>query len=421
MGKASLLAPVLLAAVASVAATACRQSPSGQQPSRPVREPLPPHVEADGAWLEVAAGYLQDCAIAADRTMWCWGYNGQGQVGDGTTTDRRSPARAGGLDGWTAVTTGDYMGCGLRQGGEMWCWGDQMNGMPNGSRTPVTRSPGPALGPGAGGRDAGHPLRFDAIGIGDGHACGLSGGQAWCWGNDKQIGRASPLARMVSQFGPLPIDRTAFAPGVPLRDIAVGSHHTCVAADDGRVACWGWNDHGQAGTGQDDDKVMTPTPVDLADVPAGTRFTSVAAGAFHACALSTDGEAWCWGWNRTGCLGTGDLLDRGRPARAVPAGATPRFVSLQAAYGHTCALDADGEAWCWGDNGSGQAAPGRPDHEIDRPSRVFPEDAAGHPLFSRIAPGTHRTCAIATDGRLWCWGAPIDTLFDIGHMEAPGT
>src|SRR5690349_5430098 len=90
----------------------------------------PARAEAAASWSQVSAGSVSVCAIRGDRTLWCWGGNEYGQVGDGTTVDRNEPVRVAG-GGWKAVTVGSRHACGLRIDGSRSCWGENTSGTPS--------------------------------------------------------------------------------------------------------------------------------------------------------------------------------------------------------------------------------------------------------------------------------------------------
>jgi alpha-tubulin suppressor-like RCC1 family protein len=175
------------------------------------------------------------------------------------------------------------------------------------------------------------------------------------------------------------------------RWIAAGGEHTCMAQS-GAVECWGANDSGQLGDGTE---TMRLTPAPVVGLAAGVE--ALTAGRFHTCALLTGGTVSCWGDNRFGQLGDGTGVDRSRPTPVV--GLSGPATAIAAGSFHTCALIADGNVECWGDNTTAQLA----DPYLDE-SRV-PQQVDGLPApATAIASGTDHTCALLLTGAVDCWG-----------------
>jgi alpha-tubulin suppressor-like RCC1 family protein len=195
--------------------------------------------------------------------------------------------------------------------------------------------------------------------------------------------------------------------------VAAGGAHSCVVTSLGGVYCWGENSSGQLG----DDNA----PADSATaVPAGDNgdlrgvAVQVAAGEAHTCALDYDGSVFCWGDNSAGQLGVG-----GGPDRPVPTQVTKLagrvVVEITAGAEHSCAIDEQGLAWCWGDNSAGQL--GNPDQPArsDEPVRVSTTTTMAGPVVD-IDAGAYTTCAATTEGAAFCWGA--DSNGELGDSPA---
>lgn len=285
------------------------------------------------------------CALDGAGRAWCWGPDGAGALGDGPGSSGRrvTPvAVAGGLT-YVDITTGQDFSCAVEGSGQAWCWG---HGTPLGS-----------LGDGTpGGSDTWVPVRvagdhdFVAIEAGRDHACALTAdGSAWCWGDHRfgQLGDGSDEGRR--RTAPVRVEG-----GHSFTRLAAGERHTCALDTRGAAWCWGDGTEGALGDGSD----AGPSRLMPHPVVGGHRFTSISAGMSHTCAVDADQGAWCWGRNSgTGMLGNGDTLlrDSYRPI-AVEGGHS--FPSVSAGVIHTCALDSEGAAWCWGDDQSGQLGQG---------------------------------------------------------------
>lgn len=238
-----------------------------------------------------------------------------------------------------------------------------------------------------GGDDRGQRLQgssrgFVAVFAGVSHACALTReGQASCWGaNDSgQLGDGSRIDRTTP---------TTVVTDVRFSVLSAGVSHTCGLSVDDRVLCWG-ADLGSAGGSGDDH--LTPAPV-----PGNRRFVQIVAGWNHMCGLTEAKKAYCWGNNDHGQLGDGTHLDRTTPTE-VPG----TFESLAAGNAHTCGIEG-GEVFCWGDNRSGQLGDG------STQSHSSPDSVHGLPASAaRVASGAVSTCALLTDGRVYCWGQNV--------------
>jgi alpha-tubulin suppressor-like RCC1 family protein len=186
--------------------------------------------------------------------------------------------------------------------------------------------------------------------------------------------------------------------------LVAGGYHTCAMTTSGTVRCWGWNWAGQLGDGT---TVNHGATVDVA-LPAGS-LASLSAGGHHTCAVRIDGGALCWGSNFNGQLGDGTNQSSSLPVPVI--GLESRMISLAAGMEHTCALRIDGEVLCWGDNVDGQLGNGNLTDSL-RPAVVN-----GLSEFTdTLASGTNHTCA-SMNGRLKCWGRDTDGQLGVGSAQ----
>ncbi|HWJ24275.1 MAG TPA: hypothetical protein VNS52_18095 [Gemmatimonadaceae bacterium] len=329
----------------------------------------------------LAAGGYHNCRITGTKTE-CWGYNGDGQLGDGTYNQATTPVTVSGGLTFVHVTTGYYHTCALTSAGKAYCWGyngySQLgDGTTNDSNVPV------AVGGG---------LTFTSLTTGDSHNCGLtSSGTAYCWGGNwsGQLGDNTNT----DQSSPVPVSTTLkFA-----KITAIGSH-TCALTTDGTAYCWGDNWRGKLGDGTNTETEHdTPTAV-----VGGHAFTQIVGGYDHSCGLAKDGKTYCWGYNGEGELGIGTADDNvhGTPA-AVVGGQTFKVLS-EGRFDQLCGLTSAGQAYCWGYNAYGQIGDGTTDN------RATPVAIGGAIRFSAIAAGDSHTCGRATTGATYCWGSNGD-------------
>ena len=194
------------------------------------------------------------------------------------------------------------------------------------------------------------------------------------------------------------------------RSVGAGLHHSCALSSVGEAYCWGGNDFAQLGDASDTNRTR-PVPVS-----GRTRFASLALGWVHSCGLGRDGSVYCWGDNRSGQLGVGDSNLRHTPSR-VPL--NEPAVAVGAGYLHSCAVLRSGAAYCWGSNAYetlGTASTGAVC--ALGPCAMTPTRVAGDVRFVGISAGEFHTCAWTAEGAAYCWGWNSDG--EVGTGAAPG-
>lgn len=246
----------------------------------------------------------------------------------------------------------------------------------------------------------GAPMEVLSATAGTTHGCALPAShQPKCWGSNAagQIG--------IAAFGgnyPQPTT----VPGVMMQ-IAAGFAHSCGIFTNGQLACWGSNSSGQLGDTTTTDR-NSPTPVSLALMPVNPpdrAFIKISAGYDHTCAITTVGNAFCWGANQSGQLGDGDTADRSAPDFSKPVGSiSDRFIDIVASQGakFSCGITSAYKLVCWGNALGGVLGQGNPDQTtglVLSPTEVSP----GRRYRAVFA--NHDTCAIRTDGVFECFGS----------------
>ena len=334
-------------------------------------------IDAASAQHLLTAGDEHSCAVRNGGTVWCWGDNSSGQLGNGTSGDCGEPApvQVTGLTNIAGVTALRLHTCAWKLDGTAWCWGSNgFGGLGDGTKKSTTE-PVQVQG-------LANPA---ALAAGSGFSCALEdSGSVWCWGrNDHgQLGNGSQTDESA------PVQAAGL---VDIVHVTAGSSHTCALKSDDSVWCWGKNSASQLGNGSQADELTPVQVVDLANV------VGLAAGWSHTCAVKGDGTLWCWGANDGGQVGDGTTDNRNTPVQVV---GVENIVAVQAGYGYTCALTGTGSLWCWGRNDEGQLGVGSISEPILSPAGVA--DAGG--VTVAAAGGSH-TCVLRQDGTVWCFGA----------------
>jgi len=337
-------------------------------------ETLPPLLNITA----IDAGRYHTCALTAGGGVKCWGSNFFGQLGDGTTTDRNTPANVSGLaSGVRGIRAGVGHTCARTAGGGVKCWGGNWYGQLGDGTTTSRLTPVDVSGLASG---------VSGFTAGLGHTCARTAeGGVKCWGYNfyGQLGDGTTTDRHT------PVDVSGLASGVSA--ITAGGLHTCGLTSEGGVKCWGRNGAGQLGDGTTTDRY---TPVDVSGLASG--ISAIAAGIYHTCALTAGGGVKCWGWNKEGQLGDGTTTQRYTPVDV--SGLASGISAIAAGDHHTCALTAGGGVKCWGWNYYGQLGDGT------ITNRLTPVDVSGLASgVTAIAAGDH-TCALTAGGGVKCWG-----------------
>jgi alpha-tubulin suppressor-like RCC1 family protein len=334
------------------------------------------------AMRHVSVGFDHSCGVAATGQAYCWGHNNYGQLGASTPASEASvPIEVSGGFGFVTVTSGGGHACGLTAQGVAYCWGNNVTGQLGDGNAPHNRiAPEAVLG--------GHA--FSSVAAAGTHTCGVTtAGDIYCWGYNAEGQLGNAAAGNETDTPVLADGGRSFAA------VTVGDAHTCGLATDGAAYCWGSNHIGSLGDGNAAVDSDVPVPV-----AGGHIFVDVSAGAGHTCGIADTGVTHCWGANYTGQLGNGNLGAESDTPVAVVGNVT--FVHLSeggAENGHTCALTVDGEAYCWGDNSRGQLGDGGAEEETDAPGAV-----SGGVAFRILSTGGNHSCGLAVNGAVYCWG-----------------
>ncbi len=311
---------------------------------------------------QISAGARHTCAITAAGAAYCWGYAGDGALGNTPTMSAPgSPALtpqpvSGGLT-FAWISAGYSHTCGVTADGTAYCWGRNDRGQLGTGDTLTRGTPTPVA----------TTLHFTEISAGQQRTCGITvSNGVYCWGNIwlyRQHG---------FEYSRLQSTPEAVPGAMPFADLSVGTFTTCGVADQAAY-CWEGNPHGEMGNGTTDGSI---TP---ALVSGDLAFTEISAGIIQTCGVTVDGEAYCWGNDSFGQLGVSPSTLSSRCAGATLAcSEVPirvigwrHFVSVETGLGnHTCGVTTDANIYCWGLGQSGQLGYGGLVSATSQPLRV---------------------------------------------------
>ncbi|MGZ9108867.1 MAG: RCC1 domain-containing protein [Micavibrio sp.] len=338
---------------------------------------VPDPIGAD-AWKRVSVGSIHTCGIKMDNTAWCWGHDSGGELGNGGVAGNQlSPSAVAGGYSWKEIASsgGNYYNtCAIQTDDSLWCWGDDQRGeIANGATTGTQTSPVAVSGGGV----------WTAIGAGDNgdHSCGIKGGALYCWG----VAGGGILGNNTTDDRSVP---TAINDPGPWQDLSA-RNQSCAIKPDGSLWCWGWNASGQLGDGTSITR-QAPTAIS-----GGGTWKQAGVGYTHSCGIKSDDTLWCWGSNSNGQLGDNSTTQRLVPT-AINGGGTWKQVDSSSAF--TCGIKSDDSLWCWGLNANGQLG------DNSTTQRLVPTAINGGGTWKRVDVGSDYACGIKSDDTLWCWG-----------------
>lgn len=377
-----------------------------------------------GCIAQVSAGGQGTCARKTDGSVWCWGSNRYGELGNGTTLGQLcgtylcdpTPGKVTALATSVANVSAGFGGsaCAVKTDGSVWCWGRNEQGQLGDGTKGDPGCPGATC--------KGVPVQVtamtnaDAAEVGGVQACAhKKDGTVWCWGNNGsgELGDGTLVGKTT------PVEVTSLGNVVDSITGAIDS--ACARKTDRTWWCWGRNDFGQIGDGS-----VSPAKTPPVQLSGMSQAKGIAPGMFFACGVRADGSAWCWGQNETGQLGDGTItgqLCSGLKCKPTPVqvGSLGTTVAqVTAGLYHACARKQDGTVWCWGENRHGQLGDGTTSGQVCGSTicNPTPVKVVGIPSAVDVDAGSLHTCMREANGNVWCWGA--NDMGQLGDGTAAG-
>lgn len=322
----------------------------------------------------VATGQYHTVLRASDGTVWTWGYNANGQLGIGSTTQKKAPTQVTTLTGVSHVAAGPSHSAALKSNGTVWTWGYNANGRLGDGTTTQRTSPVQVSG----------LTSVTAIACGDAFCLAVkTNGTVWSWGlnTNGQLGDGTVTQRTA----PVQVSGLTGAASV-----SAGSSHSVCVKTDGTVWSWGLNSNGQLGDGSTTQR-LAPVAVSVL-----TSVSTVASSLVSNRALESNGTVWAWGSNASGQLGDGTTTQRTTPVQITGLSGA---AAIGGGAAHGLGATSDTLAWAWGANASGQVGDG------STTARTSPVQVPGLTTITLVATGGgDHSIAITSDGIVWAWG-----------------
>ena len=323
--------------------------------------------------IAIAAGDNHSLAVKSDGTVWAWGLNSNGQLGEGTTTQRLTPVKVSNLTGVVSVSAGSAHSLALKSDGTVWAWGLNTNGRLGDGTTTQRNAPVQVTS----------LSNVTSVSAGGSHSMALKADKTvWAWGlnTNGQLGDNTVTQRLT------PVQTTIIS---SVAAIDGGATHSLAVKSDGTVWAWGNNTNGRLGDGT---TTQRNAPVQVTSL---SNVTSVFAGGSHSLALRLDGTIWAWGNNASGQLGDGTSTQRLTPVQVL---GVNNATKIAIGSNHSLVLRADGRVWAWGANSSYQLG------DWSTLNRNVPVQIIGVSEVTGVAAGTAHSLMVLSDGTVWAWG-----------------
>jgi alpha-tubulin suppressor-like RCC1 family protein len=308
---------------------------------------VPVAVSGTIKFSSIVTGGIHTCGLSVNGNAYCWGDNFAGRLGDGTTSSFNVPvavaAPTTGPENYSSISTSNGHTCVISLDNDAYCWGDNGSGRLGNGTTANSNVPVKVSDPIA------SSVTYSSISAGYSHTCAVSTANiAYCWG----LNIAGQLGNTSNTDSSIPVLVSAGV-GITYSNISAGNDFSCGIQSTGSAYCWGANGNGNLGDGS---IAPSNTPVLVSNPSAGAvQYSSISTGGFHTCAVAQSGDAYCWGYNVDGELGNGGNSNNLIPILVSPPSAGAVLYSgIDIGSFHSCAFSTSGNAYCWGYGNNGR-------------------------------------------------------------------
>jgi alpha-tubulin suppressor-like RCC1 family protein len=335
----------------------------------------PVQIGTDSNWSSIFAIHLRSFAIKVDGTLWAWGHNASGQLGDGTTVDRTTPTQVGTDTDWKTVASGGWHTLGVKTNGTLWSWGTQYTGeLGIGSITSTVLEP----------IQVGTETDWDDVAgayvIFNNAAYSFAlkvDGSLWAWGSNYRL----PITSSFTEFVTTPEKITTY---LTWNKIEANGWHVGALLD-----------------------ASSPEPIFCGGISTGESFGQTEL-------LGSNGLLYTWGDALYGVLGNGsyqtDALDSDKSSPTLISSGV-KWKDISVGYQHMIALKLDGTIWSWGLNTNGQLGKGT---TTNNNANGTPAQIGSDSDWTYISAGNYHSLAIKSNGTLWTWGAGLYGRLGVG-------
>ncbi|NTV40959.1 MAG: hypothetical protein HGA61_01670 [Candidatus Moranbacteria bacterium] len=358
----------------------------------------------------VSAGNNFSLALKSDGTVWAWGNNDNGQLGDNTNDSSNLPVQVLGVGGEgflsdiTAIASGENFSLALKSDGTVLAWGENTFGQLGDDSTSGALFPVEVVGA----EGSGFLENISAISAGENFSLALkSDGTVWAWGRNN-VGQLGDGLLSDSEV-PIQIhDSTGVGFLEGISKISAGASHSLALKADGTgmVFAWGLNDQGQLGTGNFTNRSLPTQVRDLGGAGLLTNVSNISTGLNHSMIIKNDKSAWAWGLNSFGQLGDSTILSRNLPTQIFGIGGSGSLSNISMIAGgesHSLAFQSDGTLLSWGRNNFGQIGSGG-NSDLHFPERVSGPASGSLTDVVAVSSGYAHSLALKSDGTVWSWG-----------------
>lgn len=333
-------------------------------------------------WQTISAGSSHTATIASNGTIWAWGSNYYGEIGDGTNSNKNVPTASGSTSGWQSIVAGGMVTFAIKTDGTLWAAGMNTAGQ-LGDGTMVNRNILTRIGTDTNWKTISTHKSTDFT-----HTLAIkNNGTLWAWGENAegQLGNGTYTNIMLP---------TMIGSDNNWQSVSTGYKCTAAIKTNGTLWTWGYNSYGILGDGSTASNRNTPV-----QIGNDTDWRMVSLGSSFMLAIKNNGTLWASGYNVVGQLGDGTYTNRNT---ILQIGTDTNWVSVSAGGSHSLALKGDGTLWAWGNKIYGQLGMGAPGEHANI---ITPTQVGTDTDWKIVSAGARHSLAQKIDGSLWAWGA----------------